>query len=261
MSTDILTTRLEVALEARAHLLDAEHRSALRLFAGFYESRLECSGCSDLVADLYARTLVFFDYSADQQQGDSNLQIAQDFYLAQFPWIDCVVQKIRNTADQQARSGEITFDGNPAQQIIEHGIIYAINLLLHQDASFYLDTRNLRHWLLENTKDWEVLNTFAYTGSLGIAALAGEAARVIQTDRNQKYLALARQSAMQNCFDLGKMRLQSADFFRLVSRLKRERAFFDCVILDPPFFSSSSRGTVDLIHESTRLINKVRPLV
>ena len=46
-----------------------------------------------------------------------------------------------------------------------------------------------------------------------------------------------------------------------MSRLKRDSTVFDCVILDPPFFSSTSKGTVDLVNQNTQMINKVRPLV
>jgi len=255
MPKDDLATRLELTLEVRSASLDAEHSAALRLFAGFYE------GCPDIVADLYARTLVLFDYGKDEQAGETNLNLAQDFYLAQFPWIECVIHKKRFTPDQQDRRGVIRFGTSPAQQITEHGVNYAINLTMNQDASFYPDTRNLRGWLIENAADWQILNTFAYTGSLGVAALAGEAARVIQTDRSKKFLALAHQSAIHNHFDLGKMKLHGNDFFSEVARLKRGGNRFDCVILDPPFFSSTSKGTVDLVNQSTRLINKVRPLI
>jgi 23S rRNA (cytosine1962-C5)-methyltransferase len=33
------------------------------------------------------------------------------------------------------------------------------------------------------------------------------------------------------------------------------------VLIDPPFFSTTSKGKVDQVHESARLINKVRPLI
>ena len=36
---------------------------------------------------------------------------------------------------------------------------------------------------------------------------------------------------------------------------------FDCVLVDPPFFSVTSQGRIDLVSESRRVINKVRPLV
>jgi 23S rRNA (cytosine1962-C5)-methyltransferase len=33
------------------------------------------------------------------------------------------------------------------------------------------------------------------------------------------------------------------------------------VLIDPPFFSTTSKGKVDQVNESARLINKVRPLI
>ncbi len=176
-----LANYLELALEQRIPIMDEEQRSALRLFAGFYEGDptqqgdAKLKGGQNLVADLYAQTLVLFDYAPSIQNGVSNLKLAQDFYLSKLPWINCVVQKHRNRRDPLARRGRITFGESPANQINEHGIKYALDLLLNQDASFYIDTRNLRHWLIENAVNWQVLNTFAYTGSLGVAALAGGA--------------------------------------------------------------------------------------
>ena len=256
MPQDNLTTYLETALKARSALMaEEDYRAALRLFAGFYE------GAPGLVADLYGQTLVLFDYAKSAQEGEQNLQIAQDFYLANLPQIDCVVQKKRNAPDLSSRQGTITSGAGAASQIVEHGVTFAIDLLMNQDASFYLDTRNLRKWLLENAAGWQVLNTFAYTGSLGVVALAGGAANVFQTDRSKKFLALGRKSTMLNRLDLGKMKLHAADFFSEVNQHKRAGTLFDCVIIDPPFFSNTSKGTVDLVNESTRLINKVRPLI
>jgi 23S rRNA (cytosine1962-C5)-methyltransferase len=53
----------------------------------------------------------------------------------------------------------------------------------------------------------------------------------------------------------------AGDFFRVAGRLRADQRLFDCVILDPPFFSSTQAGTVDLLGETSRLVNKVRPLV
>ena len=177
---------LEAALSARADLLDADHTGALRLLNGFYE------GLPDLVVDVYARTLVLYGYAAAPQASTEMLAAAQTFYLERLPWLDCVVQKIRAAQDPELRRGQVTFGASPAGQVNEHGVTYALDLLMNQDASFYLDTRNLRLWLREHATGWQVLNTFAYTGSLGVVALAGGAAQVIQVDRSRKFLALAR---------------------------------------------------------------------
>jgi 23S rRNA (cytosine1962-C5)-methyltransferase len=134
-------------------------------------------------------------------------------------------------------------------------------LLLHQDATFYPDTRELRRWAIQHLADKRVLNTFAYTGSLGVAALAGSAQQVIQLDRNKTYLNLAKTSYTLNGFTIRRDEFLAADFFPQVSAFKRSGTLFDCVFLDPPFFSVTDKGKVDLVTQCTRLINKVRPLV
>jgi 23S rRNA (cytosine1962-C5)-methyltransferase len=106
-----------------------------------------------------------------------------------------------------------------------------------------------------------VLNTFAYTGSLGVAALAGGATRVIQVDYNSGILGLARRSAMLNRLDLGRMKLRAADVFNEIGNCKKKGLFFDLALLDPPFFSVTGKGKVDMASESSRLINKLRPLI
>ena len=106
-----------------------------------------------------------------------------------------------------------------------------------------------------------VLNAFAYTGSLGVAALVGGASRVIQLDRNQSFLNLARESCALNGLSPAAADFVALDFFPAVAGFKRSHTSFDCVFLDPPYFASTSKGTVDLESRSSRLINKVRPLI
>jgi 23S rRNA (cytosine1962-C5)-methyltransferase len=250
-----LRNRLRIALTLRENYLHREANNALRLFAGFYE------GCPELVVDLYNRTLVLYDYHPLQQTGDENIKVAQEFYLNQLSSIRSILIKRRHALEPQHRNGLVSFGGAPDSHILEHGIKYAINLTMNQDASFYLDTEILRGWLQKNARDWKLLNTFAYTGSLGIAALSAGADSLIQTDQSKKFLKIAQRSAILNHLDLGKMKLIKSDFYRIVSQLKKDKSLFDGLILDPPFFSSTKRGKVDLVNQSTRLINKVRPLV
>jgi 23S rRNA (cytosine1962-C5)-methyltransferase len=243
------------ALKVRLEFVEGEHTSAFRLFNGFYE------GIRDLTVDVYGKTLVLVGYGEDLDAANLLLQETRDFYLENLPWITCVISKYRTSEYAEDRRGTLTFGSKPDTEITELGCRYAVDLQMNQDASFYVDTRNLRKWLIENASGLEVLNTFAYTGSLGVAALAGKAARVVQVDRNPKFLDLARISVISNHLDLGKMKLTAVDFFVEIGQLKRKGQLFDIVILDPPFFSVTDKGTVDQGESSTRLINKVRPLV
>lgn len=251
MNPQNLTERIDRTFDARSDLLDGDQTTAIRLFNGFSE------GCTGLVIDLYARTLVLAAPEAMQEI----LESSQAHLLSRLPQVNCVIQKMRASRDPIRRKGIITFGNNPATQIQEHRIWYAVDLMMNQDTSLYPDTRNLRRWLLENTAGCSVLNTFAYTGSLGIAALAGGAARVLQIDRSHKFLALARKTCALNHLDMGKMELHAVNFFSEVAHLKQTGVLFDYVIADPPIFSATKQGTVNLVNESVRVINKLRPLV
>jgi 23S rRNA (cytosine1962-C5)-methyltransferase len=255
MTDNSLTYSLDKAFLARQHLLDPSNQSALRLFAGFYE------GEPRLLADIFAGTLLLTTYCDSITDAQVLLDDAQHFYQERIPWLSCVIQKQRLAVDTGLKCGKISLGSEPAASILENGIRYALELTAHQDASFYLDTRVLRAWLKENSHGLEVLNTFAYTGSLGVAALAGGAARVIQVDRNAKILGLARRSAMLNRLDLGSMKLRADDVFSEIGNYKKKGLLFDLALLDPPFFSVTEKGRVDLVSESTRLINKLRPLI
>ncbi|MEL7645365.1 MAG: class I SAM-dependent methyltransferase [Anaerolineaceae bacterium] len=251
---DELPARLQSCLDARGPLMNQGSRSALRLFNGFYE------GMPGLVVDLYAGTLVLSNHSREPESLEGAVRMALEFYRQQLPWISCWLVKRRAVKDLNLQRGEIVFGGEPAVEIEEEGVRYALNLRLNRDNSFYLDTRLLRTFLRENSQGKSVLNCFAYTGALGIAALAGGARSVLQTDLNADALRLARRSFGLNRFS-GSMSLLPLDFFKAVSRLKTSRTLFDCVILDPPLFSTTEAGTVSLTENWLTLVNKVRPLV
>ena len=242
------------AIEARVPLLDERHETAVRLFNGFLE------GYPQLVVELFGETAVLYNY-ADQPEELNDLLVAvQTLLLEQFPWLQAILLKIRNGSDEEKR-GVLLWGSPLTSKIREHGVRYALDLTMNQDASFYLDTRNVRRWALDNLAGKEVLNTFAYTGSLGVAAQAAGASSVLQTDLNKRFLNVAKTSYTLNGFPIDKKLFQTGDFWLQMSQMKRAGEQFDCVFLDPPFFSQTAAGTVDLNQGMARLVNKVRPLI
>ena len=158
------------------------------------------------------------------------------------------------------KRGRILFGSEPDEEIIEWSIHYKIDLQLNHDSSFYLDCSILRKWLLEHASGKSVLNTFAYTGSLGLAALAGNAEFVFQTDLNPNFLRLFRKSADCNNICRDRYQIIPGDFFRITSSLRHQKKLFNLVIIDPPFFSQTNSGRVDQLQHGIQLINKIRPL-
>lgn len=252
---DGLAGILARAIQHRQGVFAEPHRSAARLFNGFTE------GYPSLVVDLYGRTLVVFTHKVNDATSRTLAQMAREAALPQADWVDCVLLKQRSSLDTPLKKGVVVSGGRPETSIVENGVTYALDLQMNQDAGFYLDTRGLRAWLKDHGGGKTVLNAFAYTGSLGVAALAGGASQVTQIDRNAGYLALARESLSLNHIDAGKMKSVAVDFFVAAGQMRRRDETFDIVIIDPPFFSVTPRGRVDQAKETTRLVNKARPLV
>jgi 23S rRNA (cytosine1962-C5)-methyltransferase len=225
-----LHSRLALALQKRLPLLDEPHADALRLFNGFVE------GESSLVADLYARTLVIFNHADPPETALPAIQEAQAFFLSRLRWVQAVVLKTRHAVFIEGRRGSLTYGSQPNRRICEEGVWYALDLLSSQDSGFYLDTRGLRQWLRLNMPGKSVLDTFAYTGSLGVAARAGGAQRVVYVDLDRSALNLAKDSYSLNGYPITKADFISGDFFTVASRMRRRGEQFDCVIVDPPFF-------------------------
>ncbi len=240
------------AFAQRDQLQDSLH--ALRLFTGFYED------CPGLILDRYNTSLVILDMN-EPEKSQEIVQAVIQWANANLDWVESILLKQRQHPDEERRRGQIIKGTALPQTIDEFGVTYSIDLQINQDSSFYFDTRNLRQWLLDHSSGLRVLNTFAYTGSLGIAAGAGGAKKVVQTDLNKIFLKIAYHSWTLNALSEDALEVIPGDFFRIMGRLRHQDRLFDCIILDPPFFSTTDAGKVSLQNEMTRLINKVRPLV
>lgn len=255
-----MPTPLELFTESfarRQELLGAEHDGACRLFNGYTE------GLPGVVAELYGDTLVVS--SKASSEADEVLEPGALVETARklLPSLRAVLWKFRSSPDPELEHGRLYFGaaGDLARSVREHGVRYALDLRRDRDSSFFLDTRELRKVLYTELSGKRVLNAFAYTGSLGVAAAAGGAREVIHLDRNKAVLNVAKNSYTLNGLAIQRSHFRAQDFFFATAELRRREELFDCVIVDPPFFSSSPQGRVDLVAESARLLNKARPLV
>lgn len=246
---------LNIIIKAvQKRLVSDELPEAHRLFNGYTE------GCPGLVLERYGSALVVID-SRLPGELDHLIDLAVDWLTKENPDLRAVLLKQRRSPDEAYRKGRLIRGTRLPAQITEYGLTYALDLQLNQDASFYIDTRSLRQWLFENMRGCQVFNTFAYTGSLGVAAGLGGAKHVVQTDLNKRFLDIAERSWLLNSLPPERVTHLKGDFFRVAGRMRSQQKLFDCVILDPPFFSVTNSGKVDLQHETTRLVNKVRSLV
>jgi len=140
-----------------------------------------------------------------------------------------------------------------------------IKLMGSCHPGLFLDHRPLRDWLEQSgeCRGRKVLNAFAYTGSLSVAAGLGGASQVTTQDLSKATLAWARENTELNGMSADLTRFLAGDFFEEVPRLKRKGETFGVVISDPPSFSRGKKGNFstqrDLVHLHEVLLSVTEP--
>ncbi len=123
----------------------------------------------------------------------------------------------------------------PEPVATESGLNYHLALDRNQNHGFFLDMKPGRDWIRANASGKRILNLFAYTCSLSVAAIAGGAEAVINLDMASRALATGRKNHQLNFEpDLCKRASYlSHDLFKSWGRLVRG-APYDLIVIDPP---------------------------
>ncbi len=134
------------------------------------------------------------------------------------------------------------FFGIPSQHpfvVDEEGAQFWIRFYQVKHPGLFLDHIELRRWLKKNARELKVLNTFAYTGSLSVAAGLGGASHVTTLDLSRSTIEWAKTNWELNKFSSERGDFIFGDVFEWLPKMKKRGDRFDCVILDPPSFSRS----------------------
>lgn len=145
--------------------------------------------------------------------------------------------------------------------INEYGVKLRVNLLDYLDTGLFLDHRNTRRWVQQNSKGLRVLNLFCYTGSFSSHALVGGASKTVSVDLSKTYLKWARDNLEMN----GGKEGPNHQFIHAdcMAWLKDCKDTFDLIVMDPPTFSNSARmsDTLDVQRDHEYLVDKAMALL
>ncbi len=115
----------------------------------------------------------------------------------------------------------------------EDGLNFEVQPGINQNAGFFLDMRPLRRWLKANAEGANVLNLFAYTCSLSVAAMAGGAQQAVNVDMSKPSIQWGVRNHELNNQDVKRVRSVPHNLFRSWGRLQ-QFGRYDIVIIDPP---------------------------
>ncbi len=118
--------------------------------------------------------------------------------------------------------------------VTEHGLQFDIEPMASRNVGLYLDTRQARQWIREHSAGRLILNLFAYTGSLGVAAAAGGARGVTHMDMQKRALRRVRTNLELNELRVDARDLIAGDLYVHLRRMAKGSRRFDGIILDPP---------------------------
>ena len=153
-------------------------------------------------------------------------------------------------------------DARGEYEICEQDIRYLIRPRTQVNGGFFVDARGLRTVVRSQSRNARVLNTFAFTGSIGLAALAGGASEVTQVDISKGILRWAKENYELNSSLCEEQRMKfivedSRSYLaREERRIQAGKVPFDIVILDPPTFGNSAGKPFRLVSEYRDLIGQ-----
>jgi len=259
-----LVTPLAAALDARADLiarLHAEQTDAYRLFHGSVE------GHPGLTVDRYGELLLVQSFHSPL--APQALEALRTFYAGHLPGLTLVFND-RSQANSRIANPlppeEIVAATLP-REMREMGVAYRIaGRHAGQDPWLFLDLRAARRRVMQEVPGKSLLNLFAYTCGVGIAAAKAGARFVVNVDFADSSLSIGKESARLNALPV-RPRFVKCDAFaamrqysglgqaeRVRGKLmppfaKLGKQAFDLVFLDPPRYARSPFGVVDLVND------------
>jgi 23S rRNA (cytosine1962-C5)-methyltransferase len=263
-----LRDHLATALVARRSLIEqlhAEQTTAYRLFHGSVE------GAAGLTVDRYGDVLLV--QSFHRQLDAPELAALEAFYAAEFPaWP--VFYNDRSQAHSRISNAlppEKIEAAHELREFQEMGINYRFQVRhAGQDPWLFLDMRAGRRRVMQEIAKKSLLNLFAYTCGIGIAAAKAGARHVVNVDFSESSIAIGKENARLNELPI-RLRFVKSDAFAALRQLsgqgqsqmlrgKRMPPFpkldahqFDVVFLDPPRYAKSPFGVVDLVNDYAAL--------
>lgn len=265
-----LTLALRAALAHRQPLIEQLHQQQTDCYRLFHGSQ---EGASGLTIDRYGDQLLVQSFHHTITR-DELLQLADKCSTSLDKEL-LLVYNDRSQGNSRVDRSDPVYAAEPSalEDLIGHewGLNYRVRgRHAGQDPLLFLDLRNARGWIKQHSAGKTVLNLFAYTCGVGLAAAAGGAREVVNLDFAEGNLAVGKENGQLNPALLP-MKFVQSDYFPAIRQLaglplaqrrgqklpaytRMAQRQFDVVFLDPPAWAKSAFGTVDLLRDYQSLL-------
>ncbi|MGE0814288.1 MAG: class I SAM-dependent methyltransferase [Vicinamibacterales bacterium] len=138
---------------------------------------------------------------------------------------------------------------------------FEVHLTPGVNVGLFTDMREERARIAGLARGRHVLNLFAYTGTLSVAAAAGGAASVTSVDLSEGVLGWARDHLAMNGLDAGRHRTAARDAATFVAEAAARGERFDLILIDPPSYSAARGAPFAIDRDYPPLVSAAAGLV
>ena len=232
IAPEFFEQRLKRAIDLRQSLGLFEKTNAVRLV------HAESDGLPGVIADRYGDVLVLQILTAGAEYWKETLVEI----LAKLTGVRQIYERsdveVRRLEGLPSRVGPLLGDSPSDQiQIIENDLKFWVNVKTGQKTGFYLDQRNNRQQVRDQSAGRSVLNCFSYTGAFTVYALAGGAESVHSVESSAEAIAFAEENMELNSLPAEKATWEQGDVFSVLRTMRDRAQSFDLIVLDPPKFA------------------------
>ncbi|ALM90557.1 bifunctional 23S rRNA (guanine(2069)-N(7))-methyltransferase RlmK/23S rRNA (guanine(2445)-N(2))-methyltransferase RlmL [Alteromonas stellipolaris] len=214
----------------------------------------------NVAIDRYGDWLVVQEYAPPKTVSEDKARKRLQEVLLYLPTVTGVspkqiVLKVRSQQKGTKQYEKINQSGT-MMEVYENGARLLVNLTDYLDTGLFLDHRNTRQKVMQLAKGKDVLNLFAYTGSVSVFAAKGGAKSVTTVDMSNTYLDWAKKNVALNKLN-GPHAFVQAD---CTSWLSDHKGKYDLIFIDPPSFSNSKRmqSTWDVQRDHVTMLTNAR---
>ncbi|MDO6710524.1 bifunctional 23S rRNA (guanine(2069)-N(7))-methyltransferase RlmK/23S rRNA (guanine(2445)-N(2))-methyltransferase RlmL [Aliiglaciecola sp. 2_MG-2023] len=195
----------------------------------------------NVAIDRYADWLVVQEYAAPKDIPEQKTRKRLHDVLLALPEVTGVnsTQIVVKTRQKQKGSEQYqkVAEKKVTLEVYENGAKFLVNLSDYLDTGLFLDHRITRQIVQQRSSNKDVLNLFAYTGSVSVHAGLGGAKSVTTVDMSKTYISWAKQNVQLNNINCANQFIQ-AD---CINWLTDHQQTYDLIFIDPPSFSNSKR--------------------
>lgn len=214
----------------------------------------------NLAIDVYNDWVIVQEYAAPKDVPEEKAKQRLQEALIHIPKVlgipaSKMVVKVRRQNKGKEQYEKVDRKGHKVI-VHENQAQFYINPTDYLDVGLFLDHRDTRLMFKQQCTNKDVLNLFAYTGSVSVHAAQAKAKSVTTVDMSNTYLDWAKENFALNKLN-GAFHFEQADCLKW---LKRHHGKYDLMFIDPPSFSNSKRmdDTWDVQRDHVSLLSDAK---